>query len=126
MATDADLVPAEMRAGSAVVYLGSAIHAGGANVTAAERRRGMHVSYCVGWLRTEENQYLSAPPDVVRAMPRQSQELLGYAAHDALMSGGGLSRRGRPARPGRAPGRRPALIAAAVGCSPAPARPVAG
>ena len=54
-----------------------------------ERRRGMHVSYCVGWLRTEENQYLSAPPDVVRSMPRQSQELLGYAAHDALMSGGG-------------------------------------
>jgi len=89
VATDDDLVPAEMRAGSAVVYLGSAIHAGGANVTAGERRRGMHVSYCVGWLRTEENQYLSAPPDVVRAMPRQSQELLGYAAHDALMSGGG-------------------------------------
>ena len=73
-----------MRAGSAVIYLGSTIHAGGANVTADERRRGMHVSYCVGWLRTEENQYLSAPPDVVRTMPRQSQELLGYAAHDAL------------------------------------------
>jgi ectoine hydroxylase-related dioxygenase (phytanoyl-CoA dioxygenase family) len=89
VATDADLVPAEMRAGSAVIYLGSAIHAGGANVTTAERRRGMHVSYCLGWLRTEENQYLSAPPDVVRGMPRQSQELLGYAAHDALLSGGG-------------------------------------
>ena len=90
VATDADLVPAEMAAGSAVVYLGSAIHAGGANVTAAERvGAGMHVSYCLGWLRTEENQYLSAPPDVVRAMPRQSQELLGYAAHDALLSGGG-------------------------------------
>ena len=89
VATDADLVAAEMAAGSAVVYLGSAIHAGGANVTAGERRRGMHVSYCLGWLRTEENQYLSAPPDVVRSMPRRSQELLGYAAHDALMSGGG-------------------------------------
>jgi ectoine hydroxylase-related dioxygenase (phytanoyl-CoA dioxygenase family) len=87
--TDADLVPAEMRAGSAVVYLGSAVHGGGPNVTTGQRRRGMHVSYCVGWLRTEENQYLSAPPDVVRTMPRRSQELLGYAAHDAVTAGGG-------------------------------------
>jgi ectoine hydroxylase-related dioxygenase (phytanoyl-CoA dioxygenase family) len=87
--TDADLVPAEMRAGSAVIYLGSTIHAGGANVTADERRRGMHVSYCLGWLRTEENQYLAAPLDTVRAMPRRSQELLGFAAHDAILDGGG-------------------------------------
>ena len=89
VATDDDLVPAEMRAGSAVVYLGSAIHAGGANVTAGERRRGMHVSYCVGWLRTEENQYLAIPLDVVRTLPRESQALLGYAAHDGLAAGGG-------------------------------------
>jgi ectoine hydroxylase-related dioxygenase (phytanoyl-CoA dioxygenase family) len=87
--TDADLVPAEMRAGSAVIYLGSTIHAGGANVTASERRRAMHVSYCLGWLRTEENQYLAAPLDTVRAMPRRSQELLGFAAHDAIRDGGG-------------------------------------
>jgi ectoine hydroxylase-related dioxygenase (phytanoyl-CoA dioxygenase family) len=86
---DDDLVPAEMAAGSAVLYLGSTIHAGGANVTADERRRGMHVSYCAGWLRTEENQFLTVPVDAVRAMPRRSQELLGYAAHDALASGGG-------------------------------------
>ena len=49
----------------------------------------MHVSYCVGWLRTEENQYLATPIDVVRTLPRQSQALLGYAAHDALAIGGG-------------------------------------
>jgi ectoine hydroxylase-related dioxygenase (phytanoyl-CoA dioxygenase family) len=78
-----------MRAGSAVIYLGSAIHGGGANVTATERRRGMHVSYCAGWLRTEENQYLAVPRETVRGLPRQAQELLGYAAHDAIESGGG-------------------------------------
>jgi ectoine hydroxylase-related dioxygenase (phytanoyl-CoA dioxygenase family) len=88
-ATDDDLVPAEMRAGSAVVYLGSTIHGGGANVTATEQRRGMHVSYCAGWLRTEENQYLAVPIDVVRGLPRRSQELLGYVAHDAVAAGGG-------------------------------------
>jgi ectoine hydroxylase-related dioxygenase (phytanoyl-CoA dioxygenase family) len=86
---EAELVPAEMGAGSAVIYLGSTIHAGGANVTSGEQRRGMHVSYCAGWLRTEENQYLAVPLDVVRGLPRRSQELLGYAAHDAIASGGG-------------------------------------
>jgi ectoine hydroxylase-related dioxygenase (phytanoyl-CoA dioxygenase family) len=84
-----EIAVAEMKAGSAVVYLGSAIHAGGANVSRGEFRRGMHVSYTVGWLRTEENQYLSVPIEEVRAMPRRSQELLGYAAHDAIAAGGG-------------------------------------
>jgi ectoine hydroxylase-related dioxygenase (phytanoyl-CoA dioxygenase family) len=84
-----ELVAAEMKAGSAVVYLGSALHGGGANVTPDVRRRGMHVSYCVGWLRTEENQYLSTPIEVVRALPPEAQALLGYASHDALAAGGG-------------------------------------
>jgi ectoine hydroxylase-related dioxygenase (phytanoyl-CoA dioxygenase family) len=78
-----------MAAGSAIVYLGSTLHGGGPNVTTDVRRRGMHVSYCVGWLRTEENQYLATPLDVVRSLPRESQELLGYATHDALEVGGG-------------------------------------
>jgi ectoine hydroxylase-related dioxygenase (phytanoyl-CoA dioxygenase family) len=80
---------AEMPAGSAVVYLGSAIHAGGRNSTGDGWRRGMHMSFVVGWLRTEDNNYLSTPPDVARTLPRRSQELLGYAAHDAIAFGGG-------------------------------------
>ena len=87
--TDDDLVPAAMEAGSAVLYLGSTIHAGGANVTTDERRRGMHVSYCACWLRTEENNYLAVPPSVARELPRRCQEILGYAVHDALEHGGG-------------------------------------
>jgi len=84
-----ELACAEMPAGSAVVYLGSTIHAGGRNSTRDRWRRGMHMSFVVGWLRTEENNYLSTPPDVARSLPRRSQELLGYAAHDALSAGGG-------------------------------------
>jgi ectoine hydroxylase-related dioxygenase (phytanoyl-CoA dioxygenase family) len=84
-----ELVAAEMPAGSAVVYLGSTIHAGGRNATANEWRRGMHMSFVVGWLRTEENNYLATPPAVARTLPRKSQELLGYVAHDAIASGGG-------------------------------------
>ena len=53
--------------------------------------RGMHVSYCLGWLHTEENQYLATPLDVVRTLPRESQALLGYAVHDALRSAAATS-----------------------------------
>ena len=84
-----ELACAEMPAGSAVLYLGSTIHGGGANVTTDGWRRGMHMSFVVGWLRTEDNNYLSTPPSVARTLPRRSQELLGYAAHDAIASGGG-------------------------------------
>jgi ectoine hydroxylase-related dioxygenase (phytanoyl-CoA dioxygenase family) len=84
-----ELACAEMPAGSAVVYLGSTIHAGGRNATADCWRRAMHMSFVVGWLRTEDNNYLSTPPDVARILPRRSQELLGYAAHDAIAAGGG-------------------------------------
>jgi ectoine hydroxylase-related dioxygenase (phytanoyl-CoA dioxygenase family) len=84
-----ELACAEMPAGSAVVYLGSTLHAGGRNATADRWRRGMHMSFVVGWLRTEDNNYLSTPPDVARRLPRRAQELLGYAAHDAIAAGGG-------------------------------------
>lgn len=87
--TEADLVVAEMPAGGAVIYLGSTFHAGGTNSTDAEWRRGFHTSFVVGWLRTEENNTLSTPPDVARRLPLRAQELLGYKAHDAIATGGG-------------------------------------
>lgn len=79
---------AEMPAGSAVVYSGGTIHGGGANTTDIPRR-GAHLSYCLGWLRTEENNYLSTPPAVAARLPRTAQELLGYAVHDSIPRGGG-------------------------------------
>jgi ectoine hydroxylase-related dioxygenase (phytanoyl-CoA dioxygenase family) len=86
---ESETVAAEMPAGAAVLYLGSTIHGGGANTTPGVWRRGMHLSYVLGWLRTEENQYLGTPLEVVRGLPRRSQELLGYAVHDALAQAGG-------------------------------------
>jgi ectoine hydroxylase-related dioxygenase (phytanoyl-CoA dioxygenase family) len=79
---------AEMPAGSAVVYTGGTIHAGGSNSTQIPRR-GAHLSYCLGWLRTEENNYLAVPPTIAAKLPRQAQELLGYAVHDSIPRGGG-------------------------------------
>ena len=80
---------AVMPAGSAVVYLGGTIHGAGSNVTTNQLRRGAHLSYCLGWLRTEENNYLSIPPRLASRLPRQAQEVIGYAIHDGIPRGGG-------------------------------------
>ena len=50
-----EIVDAVVPAGGAVIYLGSTIHFAGTNSTADEWRRGLHISYTLGWLRTEEN-----------------------------------------------------------------------
>ena len=70
-------VPAEMPRGSVVLYLGSTVHGGGAN-RSDDVRIGINVDYVLGWLRQEENQYLSYTLDEVRAMPERLQRLLGY------------------------------------------------
>jgi len=86
--TNEEAVIAEMPAGSAIVYLGSTFHGGGAH-TGTDPRRGVHLSYTLGWLRTEENNYLAVPPEVAARLPRRCQEVLGYAVHDAIERGGG-------------------------------------
>jgi len=75
---------AEMPAGSAVFYLGNTLHGGGANQSKNVRRRGLFLGFCLGWLRTEENFYLSTPIEAVRDMPKRVQELLGYEQHFGL------------------------------------------
>ncbi|MEQ1699446.1 MAG: phytanoyl-CoA dioxygenase family protein [Ilumatobacteraceae bacterium] len=75
--TPADTCPAEMPRGSVVLYLGSTVHGGGANLS-DRTRIGINVDYVLGWLRQEENQYLTYSLDEVRAMPERVQRLLGY------------------------------------------------
>ena len=41
-------------------------------------RVGINVDYVLGWLRQEENQYLSYTLDEVRHFPERVQRLLGY------------------------------------------------
>jgi ectoine hydroxylase-related dioxygenase (phytanoyl-CoA dioxygenase family) len=76
-ASSFDTVPAEMPAGSIVLYTGRTVHGGGANTTDAARV-GINVDYALGWLRQEENQYLSVPIDVARELPEDIQRLMGY------------------------------------------------
>ncbi len=72
-----DSVPAVMPRGSVVLYLGSTVHGGGENRSGATRI-GINVDYVLGWLRQEENQYLSYSLDEVRAFSERIQRLLGY------------------------------------------------
>ena len=53
-------------------------HAGGENRSDADRI-GINLTYCLGWLRQEENQYLSCPPPIARTLDPKLQALLGYA-----------------------------------------------
>ena len=70
--------PAEMGKGSVLFYTGSLYHGAGAN-TSEETRCGINVTYCVSWLRQEENQYLSTPFDFARTLPVDLLKLMGYA-----------------------------------------------
>ena len=83
-ATPADLTYAEMSPGSVLVYSGTVLHGGGANTSPADRV-GLNITYSLGWLRQEENQYLSCPPDIAKDFSPALQELLGYTMmSDAL------------------------------------------
>jgi ectoine hydroxylase-related dioxygenase (phytanoyl-CoA dioxygenase family) len=73
---------AEMPKGSALFYLGSTWHGGGANRSPAPRT-GLINTYCLGWLRAEENHCLEVPPPVARQYNERIRRLLGYTTHGA-------------------------------------------
>lgn len=82
-------VPAEMSAGSVLLFSGKTIHGGGANTTTDTWRTCLHVGYMLGWLRSEEAHPLAIGPEVVAALPRRAQELLGFAEYDPAPQEGG-------------------------------------
>lgn len=76
-ADPAEVVQAEMTAGSVFLYSGSVLHSGGEN-RSQNSRLGLNITYTLGWLRQEENQYLSCPPHIAKDLEPELQELLGY------------------------------------------------
>jgi len=77
-ATPEEICQATMKAGSVLVYTGTVFHGGGAN-TGETDRWGLNITYALGWLRQEENQYLSCPPEIARTLEPELQQLIGYA-----------------------------------------------
>lgn len=76
---DAAIVP-EVVPGDALLFLGSTLHGGGGNRSAAPRR-GVIVSYCLGWLKPFELQWLVYPPAIARGFSPELAALVGYAQH---------------------------------------------
>lgn len=72
--------PAEIPPGSALLFLGSTLHGAGGNCS-SEIRRGMIVSYCLGWLKPYENQWLAYPPALARNFAPELAALVGYRQH---------------------------------------------
>jgi ectoine hydroxylase-related dioxygenase (phytanoyl-CoA dioxygenase family) len=79
-AREEHVVQAVMPKGSVVIYLGSTIHGGGANLSDAPRKAVVN-TYCLGWLRQEENQYLTLTKDEVAAQSDEMRRMLGFQAH---------------------------------------------
>lgn len=77
---DDDAIVAVAEPGSVILWLGSVMHSGGANLSAAPRR-GLVFSYSLGWLAPAEKLLLSTPADVARALPERLQRLIGYQVH---------------------------------------------
>jgi ectoine hydroxylase-related dioxygenase (phytanoyl-CoA dioxygenase family) len=68
---------AVMPRGSVLFYDGKVVHSAGANVT-KEIRTGVNITYAVGWVRQEENQFLACPPEVARALDDDLLRMMGY------------------------------------------------
>jgi ectoine hydroxylase-related dioxygenase (phytanoyl-CoA dioxygenase family) len=79
-----DTIPAEMPKGSVLVWNGSLWHGGGAN-RSAERRVGIAMNYCAGWVRQQENQQLGIPREVARGFSHRLRELVGYSIYNGLV-----------------------------------------
>ena len=76
----ADCFPVELEPGSALLFLGSTLHSAGGN-RSGEVRRGAIISYCLGWLKPYENQWLAYPPAIARSFSPELAALAGYAQH---------------------------------------------
>lgn len=81
-----DSIVAEMPKGSALVFLGSTRHCGGANISLAGRT-AIIFSYALGWLKQNENQFLAYPPEIAMDFPKEIQDLIGYRIHKPNLGG---------------------------------------
>ncbi|MEE2682515.1 MAG: phytanoyl-CoA dioxygenase family protein [Actinomycetota bacterium] len=76
--TENEIALATMPAGSIMIYNGSVLHGGGRNTTSNEYRLAVLLHYTLTWLRQEENQYLSCPPEIAKELSAELRALMGY------------------------------------------------
>lgn len=77
-------VKAVMPKGSALFFLGTLWHGGGANLS-DDSRMCLTAQYCAPFCRTQENFSLSVPRARVKTYSENIQRLLGYSIHPPFM-----------------------------------------
>jgi ectoine hydroxylase-related dioxygenase (phytanoyl-CoA dioxygenase family) len=75
---------AEMKRGSVLIWNGSLWHGGGANTT-SERRIGLAMNYCAGWMRQQENQQLGIPIEIAKTFSPRLRKLAGFGLYKRLL-----------------------------------------
>ena len=80
---ESEVVAAEMPAGSVFFWLGGTLHGAGANIS-EDWRTGVLLTYSLGWLRQEENQYLDVPVELAKSLSPELQGLIGYQMEGEL------------------------------------------
>src|SRR5262249_35424830 len=84
LGTPYETQPAVMRRGSVMIYDGSLWHGGGANKT-EQRRVGIAMNYCAGWIRQQENQQLGIPVEIARGFSPRLRQLAGFGLYRRLI-----------------------------------------
>jgi ectoine hydroxylase-related dioxygenase (phytanoyl-CoA dioxygenase family) len=79
-----ETIAAEMPKGSVLVWHGSLWHGGGSNKT-NERRVGIAMNYCAGYIRQQENQQLGIPREIAKGFSKRLRELCGYSVYNGLI-----------------------------------------
>jgi len=79
-----DTIAAEMAKGSVLIWPGSLWHGGGANLS-GERRVGLAMNYCAGFIRQQENQQLGLDRELCKTFSNRLLELLGYGTYHGLI-----------------------------------------
>jgi ectoine hydroxylase-related dioxygenase (phytanoyl-CoA dioxygenase family) len=78
-----EIVSAEMPAGSVLFWMGGLLHGAGANVS-QDWRYGVILTYSLGWVRQEENQYLDIPAERLAQLTPEIRRIAGFDMYDAL------------------------------------------
>jgi ectoine hydroxylase-related dioxygenase (phytanoyl-CoA dioxygenase family) len=77
-------IAAVMKKGSVLVFDGSVWHGGGAN-RSGERRMGLAMNYCAGWMRQQENQQLGIPLEIAKGFSPRLRKLAGFGLYKRLL-----------------------------------------
>jgi ectoine hydroxylase-related dioxygenase (phytanoyl-CoA dioxygenase family) len=83
-----DTIPALLNPGDALLITGKTVHGGGANRTENEKRRGIALSWSVGYLTPEEAYPFQISKDIAKTMTKRAQKAIGFRSQYPAHSGG--------------------------------------